>query len=240
MGKNKILKLEKVCMEFANKKEKIRVLNNIGLEVEEGEFITILGPSGCGKSTLLNLIAGFEKPISGEILFLGEKVEGPGFERGFVFQNPTLYPWLSIKENVAFGLKMRKVDEETIEALCRDFIREVGLEGFENRYPHELSGGMKQRAALARVLVNKPMMMLMDEPLGALDAVTRKSMRKLVKAIWEHTGHTIIMVTHDIDEALELGTRVLVMKSRPSEIVKEYTSFEKEEEIKEEIWEMLQ
>lgn len=240
MGKNKILKLEKVCMEFANKKEKIRVLNNIGLEVEEGEFITILGPSGCGKSTLLNLIAGFEKPISGEILFLGEKVEGPGFERGFVFQNPTLYPWLSIKENVAFGLKMRKMDEETIEALCRDFIREVGLEGFENRYPHELSGGMKQRAALARVLVNKPMMMLMDEPLGALDAVTRKSMRKLVKAIWEHTGHTIIMVTHDIDEALELGTRVLVMKSRPSEIVKEYTSFEKEEEIKEEIWEMLQ
>lgn len=240
MGKNKILKLEKVCMEFANKKEKIRVLNNIGLEVEEGEFITILGPSGCGKSTLLNLIAGFEKPISGEILFLGEKVEGPGFERGFVFQNPTLYPWLSIKENVAFGLKMRKVDEGAIEALCRDFIKEVGLEGFEDRYPHELSGGMKQRAALARVLVNKPMMMLMDEPLGALDAVTRKSMRKLIKALWEHTGHTILMVTHDIDEALELGTRVLVMKSRPSEIVKEYTSFEKEEEIKEEIWEMLQ
>lgn len=240
MEENRLLKLEKVSMEFANGKEKIQVLNDISLEVKKGEFITILGPSGCGKSTLLNLIAGFEKPLSGEILFLDEKVTGPSFERGFVFQDPTLYPWLTIKENVAFGLKMRNVDEKTIESLCSDFIKEVGLDGFENRHPHELSGGMKQRAALARVLVNKPMMILMDEPLGALDAVTRKSMRKLIKTLWEHTGCTVIMVTHDIDEALELGTRVLVMKSRPSRIVKEYTSFEDEEEIKSEVWERLQ
>ena len=239
MEESKLLKLDKVNMEFSDGKDTLQVLNDISIEVNKGEFITILGPSGCGKSTLLNLIAGFEKPLSGEVLFLGEKVEGPDFNRGFVFQDPTLYPWLTIKDNIAFGLKMRNVEKETIERLCSDFIKEVGLDGFLNRYPHELSGGMKQRAALARVLVNKPMMMLMDEPLGALDAVTRKSMRELIKSLWEHTGCTIIMVTHDIEEALELATRLIVLKSRPSYIVKEYTDFSDEEKITEEIWQWL-
>ena len=239
MEESKLLKLDKVSMEFSDGKDTLQVLNDISIEVNKGEFITILGPSGCGKSTLLNLIAGFEKPLSGEVLFLGEKVEGPDFNRGFVFQDPTLYPWLTIKDNIAFGLKMRNVEKETIERLCSDFIKEVGLDGFLNRYPHELSGGMKQRAALARVLVNKPMMMLMDEPLGALDAVTRKSMRELIKSLWEHTGCTIIMVTHDIEEALELATRLIVLKSRPSYIVKEYTDFSDEEKITEEIWQWL-
>lgn len=239
MEESKLLKLDKVNMEFSDGKDTLQVLNDISIEVNKGEFITILGPSGCGKSTLLNLIAGFEKPLSGEVLFLGEKVEGPDFNRGFVFQDPTLYPWLTIKDNIAFGLKMRNVEKETIERLCSDFIKEVGLDGFLNRYPYELSGGMKQRAALARVLVNKPMMMLMDEPLGALDAVTRKSMRELIKSLWEHTGCTIIMVTHDIEEALELATRLIVLKSRPSYIVKEYTDFSDEEKITEEIWQWL-
>ena len=239
MEESKLLKLDKVNMEFSDGKDTLQVLNDISIEVNKGEFITILGPSGCGKSTLLNLIAGFEKPLSGEVLFLGEKVEGPDFNRGFVFQDPTLYPWLTIKDNISFGLKMRNVEKETIERLCSDFIKEVGLDGFLNRYPHELSGGMKQRAALARVLVNKPMMMLMDEPLGALDAVTRKSMRELIKSLWEHTGCTIIMVTHDIEEALELATRLIVLKSRPSYIVKEYTDFSDEEKITEEIWQWL-
>lgn len=239
MEESKLLKLDKVNMEFSDGKDTLQVLNDISIEVNKGEFITILGPSGCGKSTLLNLIAGFEKPLSGEVLFLGEKVEGPDFNRGFVFQDPTLYPWLTIKDNIAFGLKMRNVEKETIERLCSDFIKEVGLDGFLNRYPHELSGGMRQRAALARVLVNKPMMMLMDEPLGALDAVTRKSMRELIKSLWEHTGCTIIMVTHDIEEALELATRLIVLKSRPSYIVKEYTDFSDEEKITEEIWQWL-
>ncbi|MGP1434805.1 MAG: ABC transporter ATP-binding protein [Catonella sp.] len=239
MEESKLLKLDKVSMEFSDGKDNLQVLNDISIEVNKGEFITILGPSGCGKSTLLNLIAGFEKPLSGEVLFLGEKVEGPDFNRGFVFQDPTLYPWLTIKDNISFGLKMRNVEKETIERLCSDFIKEVGLDGFLNRYPHELSGGMKQRAALARVLVNKPMMMLMDEPLGALDAVTRKSMRELIKSLWEHTGCTIIMVTHDIEEALELATRLIVLKSRPSYIVKEYTDFSDEEKITEEIWQWL-
>ena len=239
MEESKLLKLDKVSMEFSDGKDTLQVLNDISIEVNKGEFITILGPSGCGKSTLLNLIAGFEKPLSGEVLFLGEKVEGPDFNRGFVFQDPTLYPWLTIKDNIAFGLKMRNVEKETIERLCSDFIKEVGLDGFLNRYPHELSGGMKQRAALARVLVNKPMMMLMDEPLGALDAVTRKSMRELIKSLWKHTGCTIIMVTHDIEEALELATRLIVLKSRPSYIVKEYTDFSNEEKITEEIWQWL-
>ncbi len=239
MEESKLLKLDKVSMEFSDGKDTLQVLNDISIEVNKGEFITILGPSGCGKSTLLNLIAGFEKPLSGEVLFLGEKVEGPDFNRGFVFQDPTLYPWLTIKDNISFGLKMRNVEKETIERLCSDFIKEVGLDGFLNRYPHELSGGMKQRAALARVLVNKPMMMLMDEPLGALDAVTRKSMRELIKSLWEHTGCTIIMVTHDIEEALELATRLIVLKSRPSYIVKEYTDFSDEEKITEEIWQWL-
>jgi len=239
MEESKLLKLDKVSMEFSDGKDTLQVLNDISIEVNKGEFITILGPSGCGKSTLLNLIAGFEKPLSGEVLFLGEKVEGPDFNRGFVFQDSTLYPWLTIKDNISFGLKMRNVEKETIERLCSDFIKEVGLDGFLNRYPHELSGGMKQRAALARVLVNKPMMMLMDEPLGALDAVTRKSMRELIKSLWEHTGCTIIMVTHDIEEALELATRLIVLKSRPSYIVKEYTDFSDEEKITEEIWQWL-
>lgn len=239
MEESKLLKLDKVSMEFSDGKDTLQVLNDISIEVNKGEFITILGPSGCGKSTLLSLIAGFEKPLSGEVLFLGEKVEGPDFNRGFVFQDPTLYPWLTIKDNISFGLKMRNVEKETIERLCSDFIKEVGLDGFLNRYPHELSGGMKQRAALARVLVNKPMMMLMDEPLGALDAVTRKSMRELIKSLWEHTGCTIIMVTHDIEEALELATRLIVLKSRPSYIVKEYTDFSDEEKITEEIWQWL-
>lgn len=240
MEENKLLRLEKINMNFSDGRETIQVLNDINLDVKKGELITVLGPSGCGKSTMLNLIAGFEKPVTGEILFRGERVEGPSHERGFVFQEPTLYPWLTIKDNVAFGLKMRKVDEKTIEGLCSDFIKEVGLDGFEKRYPHEISGGMKQRAALARVLVNKPEMILMDEPLGALDAVTRKSMRSLIKNLWKHTGCTVIMVTHDIDEALELGTRVIVLKSRPSHIVKEYTDFSDEERIKEEIWQWLQ
>jgi ABC-type nitrate/sulfonate/bicarbonate transport system ATPase subunit len=197
----------------------ITVLNNISLEFKSGEFISLIGPSGCGKSTLLRLIAGLISAESGNIYLDGEEVLKPGYERGLVFQDPTLFPWKTIWENIAFGLRARGVYREEKHNIP-EFFRFVGLEGFEKSYPHHLSGGMAQRAALARALINNPKALLLDEPLGALDAFTRMNMQDEILKIWHERRMTTIMVTHDVDEAIYMADRIVVMSARPAKIEK--------------------
>lgn len=196
----------------------VEVLKNIDLDIKEGEFISIVGSSGCGKSTLLKIIAGLIDISSGAAFLDGKEIGKPSIERGMVFQEHRLLPWLTIKENVAFGLRNITKDEK--EKLIKEHIELVGLKGFENAYPHQLSGGMAQRAAIARALVNRPEVLLLDEPFGALDALTRIQMQKEILKIWEKEKTTMILVTHDIDEAIFLGDRVVVMSSRPGTIKK--------------------
>jgi len=192
-------------------------LNNIDFDFESGEFISLIGPSGCGKSTLLRLIAGLSQPDSGSLDLDGEKIAAPGYERGLVFQDPTLFPWKTVYENIAYGLRARKVYREEKDSIP-EFIKLVGLEGFEKSYPHQLSGGMAQRVSLARALVNKPKVMLLDEPLGALDAFTRMNMQDEILKIWQQRGMTTVMVTHDVDEAIYMATKIVVMSARPAKI----------------------
>jgi NitT/TauT family transport system ATP-binding protein len=194
------------------------VLENVDLTIQGGEFFILLGPSGCGKSTLLSIIAGFIKNTSGEVLVDNEKVIKPGRNRGVVFQqaDSALFPWLTVKENVEFGLKMENIPKNIREEKSSHFIDLVGLKGHEGKFPKELSGGMKQRVQLARVLANDPDILLMDEPFGALDAMTRRTMQQELVRIWKEMNKTIIFVTHDIQEALLLGQRVGVMSVGPS------------------------
>lgn len=202
--------------------EDYTALTSSSFDINEGDFICLLGPSGCGKSTLLNTLAGLLEPTTGTITMQGEEVKGISWKRAVVFQTPTLYPWLTTYENVAFGPKMRGVDAKETAALVDKYLEHVGLTNFKDSKPYELSGGMRQRAALARVLVNDPQMILMDEPFGALDALTRENMQKLVRDIWRKTNKTMFLITHDVDEALTLGNRVMVMSARPGKIIKEY------------------
>jgi NitT/TauT family transport system ATP-binding protein len=194
------------------------VLENINLSIKRGEFFILLGPSGCGKSTLLNMIAGFIEKTSGDLRVDREEVTKPGRNRGVVFQqaDAALFPWLTVKENVAFGLKMKKTPKDIRDETSTRFIELVGLKGHEHKFPRELSGGMKQRVQLARVLANDPDILLMDEPFGALDAMTRRTMQTELVRIWKETNKTVIFVTHDIQEALLLGQRVGVMSVGPS------------------------
>ena len=194
------------------------VLENINLNLDGGQFFILLGPSGCGKSTLLNIIAGFIEKTEGNVLIGNKKVEKPGRERAVVFQHPdaSLFSWLNVKENVEFGLRMKKVNKQERSKISSKYIELVGLTGHERKFPHELSGGMKQRVQLARVLANDPQILLMDEPFGALDAQTRRIMQKELVRIWIETKKTIIFVTHDIQEALILGQRVGIMSKSPS------------------------
>lgn len=215
-----VLKVDNVSLDYdANDSNQVEALKDIFLEVEQGEFLTVLGPSGCGKSTLLDLLAGFIKPTQGCIYMHDEVIQKPSYKRGVVFQSPTLYPWLSIKDNISFGLRMRKVDPKITEQKTMEYIQATGLSGFEERFPYELSGGMQQRASVARAMVNEPEVILMDEPFGALDPLTRKNMQDLVLELHQKTKCTIVLVTHDVKEALRLGTRVVVLKKRPGEIV---------------------
>ncbi|MDR3314463.1 MAG: ABC transporter ATP-binding protein [Oscillospiraceae bacterium] len=193
----------------------IPVLNNINLEVRQGEFITIVGQSGCGKSTLLKMIAGLESITEGEILRNGKPVTAPGTDCGMVFQDHRLLPWLRVKRNVGFGLRCSKAEREHIAA---QHLQLVGLSDFANAWPHQLSGGMAQRAAIARGLATNPALLLLDEPFGALDALTRIQLQREVLRIWHASGATMVLVTHDIDEAIFLGERVVVMSARPGEI----------------------
>jgi ABC-type nitrate/sulfonate/bicarbonate transport system ATPase subunit len=195
----------------------IRVLDGVNLTFLPGEFVSLIGPSGCGKSTLLRLIAGLAKPDRGTLSLDGAEILKPGPERGLVFQDPTLFPWMSVYENVAYGLRSRGVYRAE-KALIGEFLRLVGLEGFERSYPHQLSGGMAQRASLARALVNRPKVLLLDEPLGALDAFTRMNMQDELLKIWKERGMTCVMVTHDVDEAVYMARRIVVMSARPARI----------------------
>ena len=188
------------------------------LDVAENEFITILGPSGCGKSTLLRIVAGLDRPTAGEVRLDGHRIEGPGADRGMVFQSYTLFPWLTVLDNVCFGLRERGMPRAEQLELAHGFLAKVGLKGFADHYPKQLSGGMQQRTALARALANRPRMLLMDEPFGALDHQTRELMQELLLGIWEAERTTVLFVTHDIDEAVFMGSRVVVMSARPGRI----------------------
>lgn len=207
-----------------NADQDVNALDNINLTLQEGEFVCLLGPSGCGKSTLLKIIAGFISPSTGTAVMDGELIKGADWHRGVVFQQPPLYPWLTAEENVRFGLKMRQVPASESQKLTEEYLRKVGLYEFRTSKPYELSGGMKQRVAIARALVNKPRVLLLDEPFGALDALTREQMQNLLRNIWWETKCTILFITHDVDEALSLGTRVVVMSQRPGRIAAEFTT----------------
>ena len=188
------------------------------LDVAENDFITILGPSGCGKSTLLRIVAGLDHQTAGEVMLEGRRIDGPGADRGMVFQSYTLFPWLTVRDNVCFGLRERGLPREQQLETADDFLGKVGLRGFENHFPKQLSGGMQQRVAIARALANNPRMLLMDEPFGALDHQTRELMQELLLGIWEAARKTVLFVTHDIDEAVFMGSRVVVMSARPGRI----------------------
>ena len=193
-------------------------LDGVNLEVQESEFVMIVGPSGCGKTTLINIIGGLDEDTSGEVLLDGRAVTAPGADRGMVFQGYSLFPWLTVQKNVEFGLKMKGVPAQERAKKAGKFIELVGLSGFEDALPKQLSGGMKQRVAIARTLANEPEVLLMDEPFGALDAQTRVVMQELLADISRRTGTTILFITHDIDEAVLLGQRIYVMSRRPGTI----------------------
>lgn len=208
--------IEDVNMVFRRDGNVVEVLNNVNLEVREGEFVCILGPSGCGKSTLLNIIAGFMKPTSGQVRIDAELVHGPDSRRIFVFQERGVFPWLTVEGNIGFGLF--KLSKEEKQERIAHYIKLVGLEGFEKTYPQELSGGMKQRVEVARALAVNPDVLFLDEPFGALDSITRLGMRSELLRIWEVERKTILFVTHDIEEAVQLADRVVVMSARPARI----------------------
>ena len=197
-------------------------VRDVNIDWEDGGAYALLGPSGCGKTTLLNITAGFIRPTSGSITLNDKEIDGPGVERGMVFQQGALFEWLTVAENVNFGLRMKKEDPIETQKKVDEWLEIVGLKGFGNTPTYQLSGGMQQRVALARCLINDPDLILMDEPLGALDALTREKMQSLVLKIWKETGKTIILITHSVEEALLLGERLYVMAPRPGRIHKEY------------------
>ena len=205
--------IDHVCRDFGP----VRALDDVSLTIEDGTFVTILGSSGCGKSTLLNMLAGLLPVSTGRLLIDGAPITRPGPDRVVVFQQPGLYPWLSLRDNIAFGLRMRnarQIDWKHVDAL----IEVIGLRGFEAHKPYELSGGMQQRVAIARALVMQPRVLLMDEPFGALDAQTRRTMQQFLLTLWERIRATVVFITHDIDEAILLGERLVVMSARPGRI----------------------
>lgn len=188
------------------------ILEDINLKIATGEFICVLGKSGCGKSTMLNMLAGYLKPDKGRITVNDEDVQGPSAQRGVVFQQHALFPWYTVKENIEFGLKLKKHKKSEVEKIAKQYIDMIGLQGYENAYPSELSGGMAQRVGIARALVNNPQVLLMDEPLGALDAMTRDTMRKELIRIWQISQKTIFFITHSVPEAVYLADRVILLK----------------------------
>ena len=216
------LSIRKVRLAFSRRGQApLIALDDIDIAVPDKQFAVIVGPSGCGKSSLLYLVAGLTEPSGGELLLDGRRIEGSGRDRGMVFQSYTLFPWLTVRGNVAFGLRLRGVAAAEVRATVDRYLREVGLNGFEDAYPKQLSGGMMQRVALARAMANDPEILLMDEPFGALDSQTRLVMQQLLLRVWEHEYKTVLFVTHDIDEAIFLGDRVFVMTARPGRIKEE-------------------
>ena len=216
--------LQDICLSYdTNSGERLQALQNVSLEVRSGEFLCIVGPSGCGKSTLLHLIAGLHRQSSGEVLLDNKPVQGPGTDRILIFQELGLFPWLTVGENVAFGMRMKRTSKPEREAKVREYLRLVHLAKFKDSYVHQLSGGMRQRVALARALATEPDVLLMDEPFAALDAQTRDLLHDELERIWTETGRTIIFVTHNVREAVRLGDRVALLTFRPGRVKREYT-----------------
>ena len=214
------VKIDNVKMVFNTRKGEMTALNGVNLDIHENEFITVVGPSGCGKSTLLNIIAGLLTPSSGEVLVNGKKVEGVGRERGVVFQQYALFPWLTVQKNVCFALEMRGIKGAEAEAQAMKYLQMVDLEKFADHDPKELSGGMKQRVAIARAYAAEPEILLMDEPFGALDAQTRAQLQTDLLNTWEKKKKTCFFITHDVEEAIILGQRCVIMSARPGRIKK--------------------
>lgn len=214
-----ILRLDNVSKSFAKVEhdEVTHALNEVSLSMKNGEFISLVGPSGCGKSTMLRLVAGLIPPTTGHLTVNGTQITGPSPERGMMFQKPTLFPWLTVEKNISFSLRMQnkfKGNEEEVERM----LKVIGLEEFRDDYPGQLSGGMAQRVALVRTLINHPKILLLDEPLGALDAFTRMNMQDEILDIWKKRKQLVVMVTHDVDEAIYMGTRVIAMEANPGQI----------------------
>lgn len=212
------VKIDNVKKIFDSRNGEVVALNGINLDIMENEFVTVVGPSGCGKSTLLNIIAGLTEPTSGKVYCDGKEVTDTGTERGVVFQQYALFPWLTVKGNVEFGLKMQGLKEKEIAERTAKYIKMVDLEDFTNHYPKELSGGMKQRVAIARAYAVNPSILLMDEPFGALDAQTRTQLQEELLELWAKEQKTCFFITHDVDEAIILSTKVIIMSARPGRI----------------------
>ncbi len=213
-----ILEVKHLGKVYKTAKGGVTALKDINFKTHRREFVCVIGPSGCGKSTLIRILAGLESHTSGDVLLDGKPVSGPGRDRGMVFQGYTLFPWLTVKKNVMFGLEMNNASTEEASREASLWLELVGLDKFANAYPHELSGGMKQRVAIARALVNKPRILLMDEPFGALDAQSRAKMQAHLLEIWRNVDVTILFITHDLDEAIFLADRILVLKAHPGEV----------------------
>lgn len=212
------LSVEHLGKEFETPQGKVTALQDINFKVHRREFVCVIGPSGCGKSTLIRILAGLETQSSGEVMLDGKAVHGPGPDRGMVFQGYTLFPWLTVRKNVMFGLERAGFSKDRAMEEARQWIDLVGLSKFEKSYPHQLSGGMKQRVAIARALANQPSILLMDEPFGALDAQTRAKMQSYLMDIWQNIDITVLFITHDLDEAIYLADRILVLKAHPGEV----------------------
>lgn len=212
------VKIDQVKRIFNVRGNEVVALNGVNLDIMENEFVCVVGPSGCGKSTLLNMIAGLDKPSSGAIYMDGKEIDGPSPERGVVFQQYALFPWLTVEKNVAFGLKLRGLDKKTIEEETKKYLEMVELSAFAKSYPKELSGGMKQRVAIARAYAVNPQVLLMDEPFGALDAQTRTQLQTELLKTWEKEQKTCFFITHDVEEAIILAQKVVIMSARPGRI----------------------
>lgn len=210
--------IEKITKCFQIRKKRVQALDEISLSIRQNEFVAILGTSGCGKSTLLRMLAGFTAPTTGRILSKGRPIAGPGPDRGMVFQAYTLFPWLTVRKNVEYGLKQIGMDKAQQAQTARKYLEVVGLGSFEDAFPKELSGGMKQRVAIARALATNPDSLLLDEPFGALDTQTRSMMQELTLQVWRQYPKTIVMVTHDIEEAIFMADRIVVMRARPGSV----------------------
>jgi NitT/TauT family transport system ATP-binding protein len=211
---------EHVSLSFGTPKGNLRVVDDVSYDIHDGDFIAVIGPSGCGKTTMMSMLAGFQKPTAGSVLFDGRPVEGPGPERGVIFQEYGVFPWLTVKENIAFGLKLKAnhVAVKERDHICEHYLALMGLTDFANSYPKHLSGGMRQRLAIARAYAVKPQFLLMDEPFGALDAQTRANMQNLLLKVLATEGKTVMLITHSVEEAIYLASRIVVVTARPARI----------------------
>lgn len=214
-----LINIDGVDLDYSGKSGRIKALKNISFNIFPGEFLCVLGPSGCGKSTLLKILAGFIQPTAGIVKLDGNEIKGTDWHRGVVFQNPPLYEWFSVRNNVAFGPKMRGVPKAEYRKLTDEYLEKVGLSEFADKKIYELSGGMKQRVSIARALINDPEILLMDEPFGALDALTREKVQDLTRRIWWDTRKTVFFITHDVEEALLLASRIIVLSKHPGKVI---------------------